>query len=440
MEEQKPDTISSFQKAQNASITPVPTRSIALVPKDRQQTEKIDFITNGKIDKWELRDAVSRRFAPIVTMMTGKERGKSIQSCGRYVLSKRQGVSYSEKGISGVALCRSWFCPVCAHKRAIELSEKLERGIQNGLIDGQQYKFVTLTLPTDVDVSLQQALYKEALRLWKEKMLTYVKYEKRKSQYGEFAFSSSYDITIRDNGTHHLHIHGIAQAKNLPPDGILQALWNKSVVKSGELYARKLTPKPDACYIDDIRADDTRRASQYVAKYLGIASEVSGGTALKKNSSITSMTFGDLLQKLAVQTPLKKWIRSYKSLLEAFQGNRWTQIGRTMSKYAEMTEPEASGEEEEEVESVSISWFSANSISSIRGASSKIIKEMKKNPNSPFIKKVRATNDELNSIYGRSKHLSNDDWERINKMWEETFGSSSKWWGYGVNDGEKNTS
>ena len=86
-----------------------------------------------------------------------------------------------------------------------------------------------------------------------------------------------------------------------------------------------------------------------------------------------------------------------------------------------------------------MSWFSANSISSIRGASSRIIKEMKKE-NSPFIKKVRATNDELNSIYGRSKHLSNDDWNRINKMWEECFGASSKWWGYGVNDGEKNTS
>jgi hypothetical protein len=105
-----------------------------------------------------------------------------------------------------------------------------------------------------------------------------------------------------------------------------------------------------------------------------------------------------------------------------------------------MTEPEETSEEEEEVESISISWFSANSISSIRGASSKIIKEMKKNPNSPFLKKVRATNDELNSIYGQSKHFSNNDWERINKMWEETFGSSSKWWGYGVNDGEKNTS
>ena len=254
------------------------------------------------------------------------------------------------------------------------LAEKLERGIQNGLADGEKYKFVTLTLQTDCDIGLQQHLYAESLRLWKQKMLTYVK--SRKEEFGKFAFSSSYDITIRSNGTHHLHIHGIAQAKNLPEDEVLQKLWNKSVKSSGELYALKLSPKKDACFIDDIKADDTKRASQYVAKYLGIASEISGGTALKKNSFITSMTFGDLLQKLAVQTPLKKWIRSYKSLLEAFQGNRWTQIGRTMSKYAEMTEPETSEEEEEEVESIAISWFSANSISSIRGASSRIIKEI----------------------------------------------------------------
>ena len=437
MEEQKSHTISSFQKAENASKSTDTSRTTALVPKDRQQADKIDFITNGKIDKWELRDAVSRRFAPIVTLLTGKERGKSIQSCGRYVISKREGVSYSQKGISGVALCRSWFCPVCAHKRAIELAEKLERGIQNGLADGEKYKFVTLTLPTDVDIALQQSLYAEAMRLWKQKMLTYVK--SRREEFGKFAFSSSYDITIRSNGTHHLHIHGIAQAKKLPEDEVLQKLWNKSVQKSGELYALKLSPKKDACYIDDIKADDTKRASQYVAKYLGIASEISGGTSLKKNSFITSMTFGDLLQKLAVQTPLKKWIRSYKSLLEAFQGNRWTQIGRTMSKYAEMTEPEASDEEADEVESIAISWFSANSISSIRGASSKIIKEMKKE-NSPFIKKVRATNDEVSSLFGQAKHLSNDDWNRINKMWEECFGKSSKWWGYGAHDVEKNTS
>ena len=437
MEKEKHNTISSFQKAENASISTDSSRTTALVPKDRQQADKIDFITNGKIDKWELRDSVSRRFAPIVTLLTGKERGKSIQSCGRYVISKREGVTYSRNGIEGVGLCRSWFCPVCSHKKAIDLAEKLERGIQNGLADGEKYKFVTLTLQTDCDIGLQQHLYAESLRLWKQKMLTYVK--SRKEEFGKFAFSSSYDITIRANGTHHLHIHGIAQAKNLPEDEVLQKLWNKSVKSSGELYALKLSPKKDACFIDDIKADDTKRASQYVAKYLGIASEISGGTALKKNSFITSMTFGDLLQKLAVQTPLKKWIRSYKSLLEAFQGNRWTQIGRTMSKYAEMTEPETSEEEEEEVESIAISWFSANSISSIRGASSRIIKEMKKK-DSPFIKKVRATNDEVSSIFGQSKHLSNDDWNRINKMWEECFGKSSKWWGYGVNDGEKNTS
>ncbi len=410
-----------------------------VVSSSEQHQEAPNSLSCSKIDnkggsysKWMLREGVQWRYAPLIEQIIGDLKGKSLRYCGKVSISKNHGTTYTTTGIEGVYLCRGWFCSVCSYKRAFEAAEKMERGIRNGLIEGEEFKFLTLTMNTDNPIALQQVLYADALASWRKKMKEWVK-RNRKISSG-FAFSFSHDITIRDNGTHHLHIHGIAQHKQLPPNSIIQKFWNKAVIEAGKQYDKGLSPKKDACFIEDVRPDNLDSLSLYINKYLGAPKEVVGSMGKTKSIS-TSMNFRGLLEKLMIDEPRKVLLRAYTDLIRAFSGIAWSRIGRRLADFAKLTEAEAENpedqEEKEEGASIQISWFNHAAISGIRGGQSRIISGLK-TPESDFIKEVINTNNELSMRFCSNETFSDEDWDEIKAPWERLFGIPVEWWAYGA--------
>jgi len=283
----------------------------------------------------------------------------SMRFCLRKPINVERDVEYQVRdggnkfSFGNLFLCRSVFCVYCRSLRGSKTGDTLRKGLLQAKQDGMSAGMLTLTLATDtMPISWQRIYLSKAFKLLQRRIAYRAKkYNKGSKVY----FSWSYDVMFRKSDlTPHLHLHLICLSNSNPDvfDGIdFNDLWLKCLVSAGYLGA---THRRSA-YFEPVNMESD--VSTYIFK---VSQEIN---AKETKTSKYSYSFYELVKGIYNDTLGNEAIYQYRSIIEAFRGSRYQNVGimvgKLARKYDEINEEQESTEHDAgAVKTVGISWLS----------------------------------------------------------------------------------
>lgn len=221
----------------------------------------------------------------------------AICQCGRAIKGESAAVYINDE--AGVyhdhIQCRSWACPICAHKRAYLRAKEIEQALLASRARGYKQLFITFTLPHSSAEGARQVL--DNLSLSYHRFLMSRPLRRLLDKHGYVGQIKSVDFTLTDNGCHaHYHtVYTFATASQLVE---LAQEVSEAFIKCWDDAVRRATGKRiswrhglDVEMIDLPTGEDEQAEAlaEYVAKVISIYSS----RADKDKGSITPF---DLLE------------------------------------------------------------------------------------------------------------------------------------------------
>lgn len=257
---------------------------------------------------------------------------KSHRGCMKHPIPNRQ-IEYTEKGFSGVQVCKSSLCYSCSRK-VQQNNAALLAGVIEQTSHDHDFAMVTLTLNTDRPVAEQALL----LQLAYARFIKSIRKAVQKKGF-DIQFCWQNDATF-DLGSYrtHLHRHLVARVtKGCPIDFNDRAFrwWEKAVAESGGgSVVRK------AFYWQPVESGGA--ATRYLFK---LAAEVLHSTSKKGfGNRVGWYGLGDEILG-ASGTHKERLVGMYRAMVAAMKGKRWFGISKKMRE--DYTPPEEPEEQED---------------------------------------------------------------------------------------------
>lgn len=259
-------------------------------PEEREQWKKERQQENAE------RAAIARKW--IAETETRNGRTPAICQCGRAIKGEAAGVYLTEDAriYNEHLQCRSWACPICAHKRAWARTLELEQAILAAAERDYKQLFITFTIP---HTKIQKT--KTVLRHLNDSYHAFRNDRKVKKLLAELGFVGqikSLDFTFTDNGIHaHFHTVWIFDT----PDQLEQVAaicyrvmldaWDDAVTKeTGRHISRRHGFDIEMIKIPAGDAEQAEAIALYTAKVISIYA----ASADKDKGSVTPFDLLDL--------------------------------------------------------------------------------------------------------------------------------------------------
>lgn len=242
------------------------------------------------------RAAIARRW--IAETETKNGRTPAICQCGRAIKGEVASVYLTEDAriYNEHIACRSWSCPICAHKRAWARTLELEQAILSAAAKDYRQLFITFTIPHTKSQKTKTVLrhLNDAYHSFRNSRAV----KKCLASLGFVGQIKSLDFTITDNGIHaHFHTVWIFNTKDpieqvaAECHRVMLDAWDDAVMKeTGRHISRKHGFDVEMIEIPQGDAEQAEAIALYTAKVISIYA----ASADKDKGSITPFDLLDL--------------------------------------------------------------------------------------------------------------------------------------------------
>lgn len=259
-------------------------------PEEREEWKKRKQQENAE------RAAIARRW--IAETETKNRRTPAICQCGRAIKGEAASVYLTEDAriYNEHIQCRSWACPICAHKRAWARTLELEQAILAAAARNYRQLFITFTIPHTKSQKTKTVLrhLNDAYHSFRNSRAV----KKCLASLGFVGQIKSLDFTFTDNGVH-AHFHTVwifntpEQLEQVAADchRVMLDAWDDAVRKeTGQRISRKHGFDIEMIEIPEGDEEQAEAIALYTAKVISIYA----ASADKDKGSITPFDLLDL--------------------------------------------------------------------------------------------------------------------------------------------------
>lgn len=245
------------------------------------------------------RAAIARKW--IAETETKNGRTPAICQCGRAIKGEMAGLYLTEDAriYNEHLQCRSWACPICAHKRAWARTLELEQAILAAAARDYRQLFITFTIPHTASQKTKTVLrhLNDAYHRFRQDRTL----KKCLASFGFVGQIKSLDFTFTENGVH-AHFHTVWIFDTAEPLEAVAAecyrvmldAWDDAVMKeTGRHISRKYGFDVEMI---EIPVDDTE-AAEALALYTAKVISIYAASTNKDKGSLTPFDLLDLDQE-----------------------------------------------------------------------------------------------------------------------------------------------
>jgi len=246
----------------------------------------------------------------------------------------------NERGgyFSGLATCKSQYCPNCMARFKSERITRIHRGLKGAKEDGRSRYFITLTVPRSPSAKEQIQTLSKLWTIW-SKMIRY-----RMAKAGCIGIPvRSLDTTFQpeNRNVFHSHFHVIFTLKGEYEgfEEMLAQCWKRAAASLSvkvSLEAQDIRP-----IVDD------EEIGKYAAKFWGMGSEMAAFHQKEGKLNGNQKSYGWMELMGLVSDGSVKATRAYRDFLEAVKGYKTILFAQGWKELEELA-PEEEEEEEKE--------------------------------------------------------------------------------------------